>query len=188
MHTLIEEPEPLAAGVAGVAGLAGLLAPLPRDRTASPRRLRALVEAVGRTPGLWEDAVRHEDAQRHYRRIWRDERVDVWVNTWPDGSETTLHDHGGSSGAYHVVSVVLTEDWVRRAVGTRRLCRRLLTAGTTSAFGGDHVHDVGSRDGSPAVSIHAYSPPLTSLSYYRLAEGGSLSVTGSKTITEASSW
>ena len=172
-------PGPSAAGV----GLAALRERLPQDRTATPRELRGLVEAVGRDPQVWQDAVHHEQAQRHYRRIWLGEHLDIWINTWPDGSETTLHNHGGSSGAYHVVAGGLTEDWVRDGA----LRRRLLTTGTTSAFGPEHVHDVGSRDGSPAVSIHAYSPPLTSLSYYEL-DGGQLRGTGGKLVTEASSW
>lgn len=43
---------------------------------------------------------------------------------------------------------------------------RRLAAGQHGAFGPAHVHDVVYEAGQPAVSIHAYSPPLSRLTYY----------------------
>lgn len=163
-----------------VAVLAPLLVP---GRALTPRELVRVVRAVAAAPYVWQHAVRHDDEQRHYLRLFASAEVDVWVNTWPDGADTTLHDHGGSGGAYHVVSGLLTEDYVSRG----RLRRRMLTPGRTIGFDPRHVHDVGSRDGSPAVSIHAYSRPLSSLHYYRL-EAGELAVTSTKQIVQFSSW
>ncbi|MGO9198333.1 MAG: hypothetical protein ACLQK4_14540 [Acidimicrobiales bacterium] len=46
-------------------------------------------------------------------------------------------------------------------------CSRLcLAAGAGGSLGPAHVHDVMHRSGRPAVSIHAYSPPLTVLTTY----------------------
>jgi hypothetical protein len=33
------------------------------------------------------------------------------------------------------------------------------------------VHDVRNLSTSPSVSVHAYSPPLTSMTYYDLSDG-----------------
>ena len=41
------------------------------------------------------------------------------------------------------------------------------------AFGPHHVHDVrNSSAGSVAVSVHAYSPPLSAMTRYDLTPGG----------------
>jgi len=41
------------------------------------------------------------------------------------------------------------------------------------SFGAHHVHDVrNSSAGSVAVSVHAYSPPLSAMTRYDLAPGG----------------
>jgi len=40
-------------------------------------------------------------------------------------------------------------------------------------FGGDHVHAVVNRGEAGATSVHVYSPPLSSMSFYReSADGG----------------
>jgi hypothetical protein len=38
--------------------------------------------------------------------------------------------------------------------------------GECGSFGTDYVHDVVFESGDPAVSIHAYSPPLSGLTFY----------------------
>jgi hypothetical protein len=38
-------------------------------------------------------------------------------------------------------------------------------------FGPRYVHDVRNLGSLPAVSVHAYSSPLTSMTYYELADG-----------------
>ncbi len=39
------------------------------------------------------------------------------------------------------------------------------------AFGAHYVHDVRNISDAPAVSVHAYSPPLTTMTYYDLEDG-----------------
>ncbi len=46
---------------------------------------------------------------------------------------------------------------------------RRLRAGRSAGFPLGHVHDVGNPAPAPAVSVHAYSPPLTAMSYYAVA-------------------
>jgi hypothetical protein len=45
------------------------------------------------------------------------------------------------------------------------------------------VHDVENRAVEPAVSVHAYSPPLTAMSYYDVAPDGRLRRSRSELVT-----
>lgn len=47
-------------------------------------------------------------------------------------------------------------------------------AGTVRTFGPGpgYVHDVRNTSAGPAVSVHAYSPPLTEMTRYDLTPGG----------------
>ena len=45
--------------------------------------------------------------------------------------------------------------------------RRTLKEGQGSAFGPRHIHDVANHAAGPATSIHAYSPPMASMTFYR---------------------
>jgi len=51
------------------------------------------------------------------------------------------------------------------------LRRRALSASSAAAFPLGHVHDVSNRRAEPAVSVHAYSPPLSTMSYYGVDRG-----------------
>jgi hypothetical protein len=41
-----------------------------------------------------------------------------------------------------------------------------------TSFGGRHLHDVSNVGATPAVSVHAYSPPLTAMRRYEMAPSG----------------
>jgi predicted metal-dependent enzyme (double-stranded beta helix superfamily) len=114
--------------------------------------------------------VDFDPGDRWHRRIYRDPRVDVWLISWLPDQGTALHDHGGSSGAFTVLSGVLTE-----AVFSRGELRELAhPLGNSVGFGPHYVHDVRNVGDGPAVSVHAYSAPLTSMTYYDL-DGAELS-------------
>jgi hypothetical protein len=57
------------------------------------------------------------------------------------------------------------------AVG-HRVRHRTVPAGGIRSFGSQHVHDVINIFGEPAVSVHAYSPPLTAMQRYDLTCSG----------------
>lgn len=105
--------------------------------------------------------------ERWHQRIYRDRRVDVWLISWLPTQGTQLHDHGGSSGSFTVLSGRLTE----AVVTGRRLLDHERSDGESVGFGPRYVHDVRNLSDAPAVSVHAYSPPLTSMTYYDLADG-----------------
>ncbi|GGO55050.1 cysteine dioxygenase [Streptomyces daqingensis] len=102
---------------------------------------------------------------------------EAWIIGWPPGTGTGWHDHGGSRGAFATARGELTEDslaariptegWktLELADGVDR--ERRLSAGSGRAFGPHHVHQVlNESDGTHAVSVHAYYPPLPLMRRY----------------------
>lgn len=128
--------------------------------------------------------VRVDEDHRWSQRLHADEHLDVWLISWATEQAAELHDHGGSIGALTVVRGELTEwRWTagrdddhdvtaeQIAAHGPGLRRRVLDAGRGAAFGLGHVHDVSNRAETPAVSVHAYSPPLSTMSYYEVTGG-----------------
>jgi rhodanese-related sulfurtransferase/predicted metal-dependent enzyme (double-stranded beta helix superfamily) len=133
----------------------------------SPRplsELAALVEAFAATPERWIERVRFRVGERWYERLERTDDHEVWAITWLPGQATGYHDHGGSAGAFAVVCGTLEE----RRAGERS---QAVATGQTRAFGPHDVHDVRNASATPALSIHAYSPPLSLMHRYALDEG-----------------
>jgi predicted metal-dependent enzyme (double-stranded beta helix superfamily) len=107
-----------------------------------------------------------DPAKRWYNLLRSDDTVDVWLITWSTEQFAELHDHGDSHGALTVVRGALTEDrWSPERAALRT---RTLTDGRSVGFGHGYVHEVSNPAAEPAVSVHAYSPPLTEMSYYAL--------------------
>jgi predicted metal-dependent enzyme (double-stranded beta helix superfamily) len=136
---------------------------------AAPLELPELV-ALTRRYAAEVRAGRHrvvvDPVKRWYNLLRSDDSVDVWLITWATEQFAQLHDHGGSRGAFTVVRGELTEDrWVpsESALRTRRAA-----ADRTIGFGHGYVHEVSNPAAEPAISVHAYSPPLTEMSYYAL--------------------
>ena len=109
-------------------------------------------------------AVDADAEERWHLRLHRDDQVDVWLISWTTDQATQLHDHGGSAGAFTVVSGELSETiWTP---GVQHLAEAPRREGDTVAFGEHYVHDVRNIAETPAVSVHAYSPPLSLMNYY----------------------
>ena len=118
---------------------------------------------AGRWPGA--DAL----SRRSWRLMARGEGFDAWLIAWPAGGKVDLHDHAESSGAIRVIEGVLTEAVPKRdRQGRLTLARAELGAGATATFGAGHVHDVANESDRPALSLHVYSPALTSMSFFDL--------------------
>jgi predicted metal-dependent enzyme (double-stranded beta helix superfamily) len=111
--------------------------------------------------------VAFDAEHRWHQRLYRDRRLDIWLISWLPEQGTQLHDHGGSSGSFTVLTGELTET----VVSGQRLRDRARPAGDTVGFGPRYVHDVRNTSRAPAVSVHAYSPPLTTMTYYDLEDG-----------------
>jgi len=83
---------------------------------------------------------------------------DVWLITWPPGSEIGQHDHAEATSVIRIVSGSLIE-----SVGT----------GHSSLHPGNSVvtpprtpHELRNAARTEATSLHVYSPPLTTVRYH----------------------
>jgi quercetin dioxygenase-like cupin family protein len=144
-----------------------------RDRAMSVPELTSLVAAVADDTELWKPLVHipEHGAQRWWTRLISNERVDVWLLTWLPGHDTDLHDHGGSTAAFTVVQGELAEvrvDSLGQQVDYHR------TPGAVTWMPPGVVHGVTGAGTGPAVSIHAYSSPLRSMTYYERGFDGRL--------------
>lgn len=118
--------------------------------------------------------VKPEPDRRWYTRLHLDGAYDVWLLGWDRAQGIDLHDHGGSAGAFCVIEGELVEAYTdRQAQG--RVRRRHLAAGETVSFGAHHVHDLLNPGSGVAVTVHAYSPPLATMTFYDDAPGTFLS-------------
>ncbi|MFI7607707.1 cysteine dioxygenase [Micromonospora sp. NPDC049366] len=118
-------------------------------------------------PADWPVPLRFDPAERWYARLATAADHEVWALSWLPGQGTDLHDHGGSAGAFLVVSGTLTEE----TVSGGRLRPHRLTAGAGRRFGTRHVHQVTNHDAEPAVSVHVYRPALRRMTRYTIIEG-----------------
>jgi hypothetical protein len=102
--------------------------------------------------------------ERSYELLELTDELEIWAIHWPQGQGLELHDHGGSVGALWVVEGCLEEHYLEQRHTT---ARRRLVAGGGAAFGASYVHDVVNAQAAPATSLHAYSPPMASMTFYR---------------------
>jgi rhodanese-related sulfurtransferase/predicted metal-dependent enzyme (double-stranded beta helix superfamily) len=126
----------------------------------TPEELANIVSQFASSDG-WMDKVRLRAEQRWYERLYHGPDYDIWVISWLPGQSTGFHDHGASAGALVVATGILEE----HSPGERN---RVIHPGKASAFGPDYAHDVRNVSLAPAISIHAYSPPLSDMNEYEL--------------------
>jgi rhodanese-related sulfurtransferase/mannose-6-phosphate isomerase-like protein (cupin superfamily) len=126
----------------------------------TPEELADIVSLFASSDG-WVDRVRLRTEHRWYERLYQGPDHDIWVISWLPGQSTGFHDHGESSGAFVVATGILEE----HRAGERT---RVIHPGEPRAFGSDYAHDVRNVSLAPAISIHAYSPPLYEMNEHEL--------------------
>ena len=131
----------------------------------------AIAARYAATPDQWPVAPRFNPMDRWYHRLAEEADYEVWLLTWLPGQGTDLHDHGGSAGAFQVLSGSLTEDTVTPGTPAR-ITARELGEGAGRRFGTRHIHRITNRSNRPAISIHAYGPALSTMTRYRIGAGG----------------
>ena len=136
----------------------------------SPTQLATLVRATAAARDQWQAVVRFTPRRRWFHRLALTDDYETWLLTWLPGQRTGFHDHGGASGAFAVAQGNLRETLA--SPGSSRLRHRMARRGAVTSFGGQHVHEVGNISHAPAVSVHAYSPPLTAMRRYELSGSG----------------
>lgn len=142
---------------------------LPAGRL-TPSELQRVAHEVALRPELWEDLVIDSPDERWWLVLHNASNYEVRVLSWEYDQSSGWHDHGGSSGGFYVTSGKLDE--ASRTADGLSIKYDQFGPGEQGCFGPSHVHDVSHAEGQPAVSIHAYSPPLTYLTMYDEAPFG----------------
>ena len=137
----------------------------------SVAELQALAEQVAAQPERWVALIHHDPQERTYALLHEDDDVSVWLLCWSEDQDTGFHDHDTSAAAITVVSGNVREDRMR--LGGEPLSR-LVRAGETVTVPPSAIHRVLHAGTGPAVTIHAYSPPLVRTGAYELGPGGEL--------------
>jgi predicted metal-dependent enzyme (double-stranded beta helix superfamily) len=140
-----------------------------------PARLRQVVRGLAASEDEWLSQVRFSRDARWYKRLTSDDDHEVWLLSWLPGQGTGFHDHGGSAGAFTVLQGALQE-WTAPG-GRRTTVGSTLGPGQVRSFGPWYVHHVINASVEPAVSVHAYSPPLQSMRRFEFGPAGELRVT-----------
>ena len=154
--------EPLAERTADLIDHPGLL---------SEVELVELVQRIAADPELWQPLVVVDAERRRYELLYDDDRVDVWVLSWMPGQRTGFHDHDRSRVGLACAQGELDEGSL--VIGGEAETVRM-TPGTCRSGPGGYIHAVAHRAGEPAVSIHAYSPPLVCVGQFRADDSGRL--------------
>jgi quercetin dioxygenase-like cupin family protein len=121
-------------------------------------------------PDQWRHLVRHDPAERVYELVHRDADVELYLVCWMRGHDTGFHDHDHSAAAITVLDGSITEE----RLSLSGAVERKLEKGATVTIGKEAIHRVRHAGNQPAVTLHAYSPPLSRVGTYEFAEDGAL--------------
>ena len=133
--------------------------------------LRRFAEELATDRTRWEHAVQPADDARVYELIHDDEDVNAWVICWSEDQDTGFHDHDESAAAIAVVAGRVREDRLALEGGP---ISHEAGPGETLTVEPVAIHRVLHAGDGPAVTIHAYSPPLRRTGAYRVGPGGRL--------------
>ena len=133
--------------------------------------LERFVAQLAASPELWQNAVRHASDERVYEQIWDDEDVNAWLICWSEDQDTGFHDHDDSSAAIAVIEGQVREDRLRLGDAPRS---QTFGRGSIFTVPAVAIHRVLHAGDTPAVTLHAYSPPLDRTGAYRIGPDGEL--------------
>jgi quercetin dioxygenase-like cupin family protein len=139
--------------------------------TLSKAELERFAEDLAARPDLWRHAITHGSNERAYEQIWDAGNVNAWVICWNPGSDTGFHDHDDSAAAILVTEGCIREERLRLGADP---ASRVLGPGRASFVPATAIHRVRHTGTDTAVTIHAYSPPLTRTGSYVVAPDGQL--------------
>jgi Cysteine dioxygenase type I len=128
-------------------------------------RTEASVSNLAEGGDAFEEIEWHAGDLRRFARLLQTPAYEAWLIAWEAAADLELHDHGGSQGAFHVVKGALVEAHTDLA---DPLPLRTLPIGTGESrqVPATRVHRVWNPGPSRAVSVHVYSPPLRSMTFY----------------------
>src|SRR5581483_1887535 len=118
---------------------------------------------------------------RAYLQVWDDEDVNAWLICWTEDQDTGYHDHDDSAAAITVISGTVREDRLRLDGLPRS---RTFGPGERFSLPASAIHPVLHAGQVPAVTLHAYSPPLLRTGAYSVTSEGLLERTALSSATE----
>jgi predicted metal-dependent enzyme (double-stranded beta helix superfamily) len=133
----------------------------------SPAQLLRTARLFASDPEL-PTLVDQDSRQRRWVELDSSPYLQIWLLSWPAGTHTGWHDHGESAGAFLTVSGTLLE----QTLHGRRCKDRTLIAGEGRSFGPNHIHHVANVGVEAALSVHLYTPRLTTMARYALTQAG----------------
>lgn len=159
---VVEAPPELAAACGKLIEVDGVL---------DVDQLEAFVARIAATPDLWEPLAVADPHRRRYRLLYEDDRIDVWVLSWMGGQGTGFHDHDASGVGLACASGEVVERQMLIPHGATSVH---MTPGVSRQGPAGYIHSVQHVEGSPAVTIHAYSPPLEWVGQFKVDDTGIL--------------
>jgi predicted metal-dependent enzyme (double-stranded beta helix superfamily) len=132
-----------------------------------------IAQDLAADPDRWLHLLSFHTGERFTTLVEQTDQQQIWLMSWLPGQGTDLHNHGGATGAFTVVTGALTERVVRDS-GTARPAETVhrVVAGQTRVFGPGYVHQVHNTGPDFAVSIHVYRPSRLPMINYRLDRSG----------------
>lgn len=124
--------------------------------------LVAIAQGLAQAEDLWRPHVSHDPLSRTSVRLVATEAYEVWLLGWTDGQRVELHDHGGANAAFVVLEGILEEI----TLGFAGTTTKRLTSGSVGTVPAGIIHDVVNTEPAAATSLHVYSNPLRTMTYY----------------------
>lgn len=127
----------------------------------SPAQLLRTARLFASDPDL-PSLVEPDSEVRRWVELDASPYLQILLLSWPAGTHTGWHDHGESAGAILTVRGTLTE----RTAHRHHRVDRTLVAGEGRSFGSHHIHHVANLGTENALSLHLYTPRLTTMNRY----------------------
>lgn len=120
---------------------------------------------------------------RRYACLADTDLYDAWLIHWAPSARLEFHDHGGSRGVVVVTEGRLVEHYFDGQQPALR--RRAIDVGDVVTIPLSRIHAVVNPGQKAALSLHLYSPPLRSMTFFdRRAHDRSPSETSAPSRTE----
>lgn len=124
--------------------------------------LVTIAQGLAQAVDLWKPHVSHDPLSRTSVRLVATDAYEVWLLGWTDGQRVEFHDHGGANAAFVVLEGVLEEI----TLGFAGTTTKRLGTGAVATVPAGAVHDVVNTRPEVATSLHVYSNPLRTMTYY----------------------
>ena len=118
--------------------------------------------------------VGFKEATYARHRVHIDEFAELLVLCWRPGQRTPIHDHNGSYGSVRVLEGIMWETIFTLEAERGLVYERAREWSPGFVTGADipDIHQLGNPDvsGQDLITLHLYSPPLSSLNIYRVGQ------------------